>query len=111
MGASSLAMLMQVAAGKANTRGHGSCKVVTASPPSANSRVVPWNKPLFTATATAIGGRKGRTQAADGSVSVDLSVPKEMGGMGKRETTPEQLCAAGYGRRGNVNVAVSVCGA
>jgi lipoyl-dependent peroxiredoxin len=54
-------------------------------------------KPLFTATATATGGRNGHTAAADGSVSADLSVPKEMGGMGKPgTTTPEHLFAAGY---------------
>jgi Ohr subfamily peroxiredoxin len=54
-------------------------------------------KPLFTASATATGGRNGRTAAADGSVAVDLSVPKEMGGMGKPgTTTPEHLFAAGY---------------
>ena len=52
-------------------------------------------KPLFTATATAVGGRN--TQASDGSVSVDLSVPKAMGGPGKPgTTTPEHLFAAGY---------------
>ena len=44
-------------------------------------------KPLFTATATATGGRNGHTQAADGSVSADLSVPKAMGGPGKPGTT------------------------
>lgn len=54
-------------------------------------------KPLFTATATATGGRNGTTAAADGSVRADLSVPKEMGGMGKPgTTTPEHLFAAGY---------------
>ncbi len=54
-------------------------------------------KPLFTATATATGGRNGHTQASDGSVSVDLSVPKAMGGPGKPNTaTPEHLFAAGY---------------
>lgn len=54
-------------------------------------------KPLFTATATAIGGRNGHTAADDGSVSVDLSVPKAMGGPGKPGTaTPEHLFAAGY---------------
>ena len=36
-------------------------------------------KPLFTATATATGGRNGQTRAEDGSVSVNLSVPKAMG--------------------------------
>jgi Ohr subfamily peroxiredoxin len=54
-------------------------------------------KPLFTATATAIGGRNGHTEASDGSVKVDLSVPKAMGGPGKPDTaTPEHLFAAGY---------------
>ena len=54
-------------------------------------------KPLFTATASATGGRNGRTQSSDGLVSVDLSVPKDMGGPGKPGTaTPEHLFAAGY---------------
>jgi osmotically inducible protein OsmC len=54
-------------------------------------------KPLFTATATATGGRNGHTQASDDSVSADLSVPKAMGGPGKPgTTTPEHLFAAGY---------------
>jgi osmotically inducible protein OsmC len=54
-------------------------------------------KPQFTATATATGGRNGHTQALDGSVAADLSVPKEMGGPGKPHTaTPEHLFAAGY---------------
>jgi Ohr subfamily peroxiredoxin len=54
-------------------------------------------KPLFTATATATGGRNGHTEAADKSVAANLSVPKEMGGPGKPgTTTPEHLFAAGY---------------
>lgn len=54
-------------------------------------------KPLFTATATATGGRNGHTQSSDGVVSADLSVPKAMGGPGKPNTaTPEHLFAAGY---------------
>lgn len=54
-------------------------------------------KPLFTATATAIGGRNGHTEASDGMVKADLSVPKAMGGPGKPGTaTPEHLFAAGY---------------
>jgi Ohr subfamily peroxiredoxin len=54
-------------------------------------------KPLFTATATATGGRNGHSEASDGSVKADLSVPKEMGGPGKPgTTTPEHLFAAGY---------------
>src|SRR6267378_2950180 len=54
-------------------------------------------KPLYTATATAIGGRNGHTESSDGIVKADLSVPKEMGGPGKPGTaTPEHLFAAGY---------------
>ena len=54
-------------------------------------------KPLFTATATATGGRNGHTASDDGMVSVNLSVPKAMGGPGKPDTaTPEHLFAAGY---------------
>lgn len=54
-------------------------------------------KPLFTATATATGGRNGHTESSDGMVSADLSVPKAMGGPGKPNTaTPEHLFAAGY---------------
>lgn len=54
-------------------------------------------KPLFTASATATGGRNGHTEASDGTVRADLSVPKAMGGPGKPGTaTPEHLFAAGY---------------
>jgi osmotically inducible protein OsmC len=54
-------------------------------------------KPLFTATATAEGGRNGHTETHDHIVKADLSVPKEMGGPGKPNTaTPEHLFAAGY---------------
>ncbi|MGE5625624.1 MAG: Ohr family peroxiredoxin [Bacillota bacterium] len=54
-------------------------------------------KPLFTAVATAVGGRNGHSEAEDHSVSVDLSVPKAMGGPGKpNTTTPEHLFATGY---------------
>jgi lipoyl-dependent peroxiredoxin len=54
-------------------------------------------KPLFTATATAVGGRNGHAETSDGLVKADLSIPKEMGGPGKPGTaTPEHLFAAGY---------------
>lgn len=54
-------------------------------------------KVLVTAHATSVGGRNGHTQSGDGLVSVDLSVPKAMGGPGKPgATTPEHLFAAGY---------------
>src|SRR6266850_6145808 len=52
-------------------------------------------KLLFTATATAIGGRNGHTETSDGVVKAGLSVPKEMGGTGRPgAATPEHLFAA-----------------
>ena len=54
-------------------------------------------KPLFTATATAVGGRNGHTETSDRVVKADLSVPKELGGPGvPGKATPEHLFAAGY---------------
>ena len=54
-------------------------------------------KPLYTATATAIGGRNGHTETSDGVVKADLSLPKELGGPGRPgAATPEHLFAAGY---------------
>jgi osmotically inducible protein OsmC len=54
-------------------------------------------KPVFTAHATAVGGRNGHTESDDHMISADLSVPKAMGGPGKPNTaTPEHLFAAGY---------------
>jgi lipoyl-dependent peroxiredoxin len=54
-------------------------------------------KVLVTATAVNRGGRNGHSETTDKSVSVDLSVAKEMGGPGRPgTTTPEHLFAAGY---------------
>ena len=54
-------------------------------------------KPVFTAHATVVGGRNGHAESDDHMVSVDLSVPKAMGGPGKPNTaTPEHLFAAGF---------------
>jgi lipoyl-dependent peroxiredoxin len=50
---------------------------------------------LYTAHATATGGRDGRAKTDDGKVEVGLSRPKEMGGDGSG-TNPEQLFACGY---------------
>jgi Ohr subfamily peroxiredoxin len=50
---------------------------------------------LYTAEATAWGGREGRTATTDGVLDVTLAVPKELGGPGGA-TNPEQLFAAGY---------------
>jgi osmotically inducible protein OsmC len=51
---------------------------------------------LYTAEATATGGREGHARTSDGRLDVDLDVPNEMGGAGGPGTNPEQLFAAGY---------------
>ena len=53
-------------------------------------------KILYTATATATGGREGRASSSDQAVDVQLSTPRELGGPGGPGTNPEQLFAAGY---------------
>ncbi|MBV9783449.1 MAG: organic hydroperoxide resistance protein [Acidisphaera sp.] len=51
---------------------------------------------LYTATATATGGRQGHVRSADGVLDTPLALPKELGGAGGAATNPEQLFAAGY---------------
>jgi osmotically inducible protein OsmC len=51
---------------------------------------------LYTATATADGGRQGRSVTDDGRLDVRLSGPASMGGDDGPGTNPEQLFAAGY---------------
>ncbi|MEA5128029.1 Organic hydroperoxide resistance protein [uncultured Dysgonomonas sp.] len=53
-------------------------------------------KKLYTANATATGGREGRTKSDDGVLDFKIEIPKEMGGKGGAYTNPEQLFAAGY---------------
>jgi lipoyl-dependent peroxiredoxin len=53
------------------------------------------DKVLYTAHATATGGRDGRAKSSDGRIDVVLKPPKEMGGTGEG-VNPEQLFAAGY---------------
>jgi peroxiredoxin, Ohr subfamily len=53
-------------------------------------------KILYTATATATGGREGQARSPDGALAVKLSTPRELGGAGGDGTNPEQLFAAGY---------------
>lgn len=50
---------------------------------------------LYTAEATAWGGREGRAACSDGTLDVQLRVPKELGGPGGG-TNPEELFATGY---------------
>ncbi|MFC4455649.1 organic hydroperoxide resistance protein [Deinococcus sonorensis] len=51
---------------------------------------------LYTAQATAHGGRGGHVVSSDDRLDLQLSVPSEIGGDGGRGTNPEQLFAAGY---------------
>ena len=51
---------------------------------------------LYTAHATAHGGRDGRARSSDGALDVRLTTPRELGGAGGDGTNPEQLFAAGY---------------
>ena len=53
-------------------------------------------KVLYTAQATATGGREGRAVSSDGVLDLQLSTPRELGGAGGAGTNPEQLFAAGY---------------
>jgi Ohr subfamily peroxiredoxin len=52
---------------------------------------------LYTAKATSTGAaRAGHVESSDSVLTLDLSIPKEMGGAGGAGTNPEQLFAAGY---------------
>jgi len=52
---------------------------------------------LYTAVATARGGRDGEVASDDGVLDLQLAYPKELGGPADSgKTNPEQLFAAGY---------------
>jgi Ohr subfamily peroxiredoxin len=51
---------------------------------------------LYTASATAKGGREGRVRSDDGTLDFPLTMPRSLGGNGAPGTNPEQLFAAGY---------------
>ena len=51
---------------------------------------------IYSASATSWGGRSGKAVTSDDRLSVDLSVPSEMGGDGGPGTNPEQLFATGW---------------
>lgn len=53
-------------------------------------------KKLFTASATAVGGRAGHVQSSDHVLDLQLTVPSSLHGSGGQGTNPEQLFAAGY---------------
>lgn len=52
-------------------------------------------KTIYTASASAKGGRHGSVATSDGKLSLSLTRPVEMGGDGSG-TNPEQLFACGY---------------
>ena len=54
------------------------------------------DKALYTAQATATGGRTGTARTPDGTLDLKLTTPRELGGPGGPGTNPEQLFAAGY---------------
>ncbi|GAA1701639.1 organic hydroperoxide resistance protein [Kribbella yunnanensis] len=56
---------------------------------------IPVEKVLYTAKATAEGGRDGKVASSDGKLEVIVAPPAELGGTGNG-TNPEQLFAAGY---------------
>jgi Ohr subfamily peroxiredoxin len=53
-------------------------------------------KRLYTASASAVGGREGRIKSDDGTLDLVLTPPRALGGNGTPGTNPEQLFAAGY---------------
>jgi Ohr subfamily peroxiredoxin len=62
-------------------------------------KIMSLEKAVYTAHATATGGRDGHAASSNGALYVKLGVPKEMGGAGDAQgavTNPEQLFAAGY---------------
>lgn len=53
-------------------------------------------KVLYTAEATATGGRNGQVKSDNGVLDLQVRAPKAMGGASDDYTNPEQLFAAGY---------------
>lgn len=51
---------------------------------------------LYRAHANATGGRDGRALSSDKVLDIELSTPRELGGVGGSGSNPEQLFAAGY---------------
>ena len=51
---------------------------------------------MYTAAATATGGRNGQIKSDNGVLDLEVRAPKAMGGANDDYTNPEQLFAAGY---------------
>jgi osmotically inducible protein OsmC len=69
----------------------GICSTLTLIHSSLNMM----KKNLYTADASAIGGRSGRVSSASGAIDLEMSAPESLGGK-KGATNPEELFAAGY---------------
>lgn len=51
---------------------------------------------MYTASATATGGREGHVSSSDKVLDLEVRIPTAFGGPGGPYTNPEQLFAAGY---------------
>lgn len=51
---------------------------------------------MYTAVATATGGRNGKVVSDNGVLNLEVRMPKAMGGANDDYTNPEQLFAGGY---------------
>src|SRR5256886_8133511 len=60
------------------------------------STLFPYTTLFRSAEAVVEGGRAGHGRTSDGRLTVELSIPQEMGGEGGPGTNPEQLFAVGY---------------
>lgn len=68
---------------------------MTATATKSASTVIIPDKIVYTAEATATGGREGAAKTPDGLLNITLDKPVAMGGKGAG-VNPEQLFAAGY---------------
>jgi Ohr subfamily peroxiredoxin len=53
-------------------------------------------KAIYTASATATGGRNGKVKSSNGVLDLEVRFPKAMGGADDDHANPEMLFAAGY---------------
>jgi len=53
-------------------------------------------KAIYTASATATGGRNGKVKSSNGVLDLEVRFPKAMGGTDDDHANPEMLFAAGY---------------
>lgn len=53
-------------------------------------------KTLYTAEATATGGRNGQVKSSNAVLDLQVRMPKALGGVNDEYTNPEMLFAAGY---------------